>query len=269
MIKEKIVRRLSDDISVYDYIVVGDEGCFYAAFNNNIFEIVNMALLKNKKIRYITPILSTKQLNVMRKYLIDLSDQMQIKVVFNDTGLLYSLKNQIRDNKIIPVFGRILTKSIIDCPWHENIVFDENDDIKVALTGNTFCHFEKMKLLRTYNIKEIEVNLNHVHFIRELKCYKYLICARYDSFLISVGRCCYTAYWHNLSINNCDIEPQCDNKIYIKLDKKWSKKAKMFDYPNEEDKKYFDHIFVQGTKVMSDTIYNSNQYENIVDFLIY
>ena len=206
---------------------------------------------------------------MLKAYLILLSEQTQIKVVFNDTGLLYSLKKQILENKIIPVFGRILTKSIIDCQWYENIICDENNDVKNALSGNTFCHYAKMKVLEFYNIKEIEVNLNYVHFIQELKSYGYLISARFDNFLISVGRCCYTAYWNNLSIHTCMTEPQCGKKIYIELEKKWSKRTKMFEYPIEEDKKYFANIFIQGTKVMSDISDNVYQYENIIDFLIF
>ncbi|MFR7597489.1 MAG: hypothetical protein ACLUVI_10330 [Acutalibacteraceae bacterium] len=77
-------------------------------------------------------------------------------MTFNDWGLLYKCWPLIEKQQIIPVLGRIITRSITDCPWHTKILEAEQRSKEMALSS--FIHKSKLGILEKYKIKEIEVN---------------------------------------------------------------------------------------------------------------
>ena len=121
------------------------------------------------------------------------------KVTFNDWGLLYKCWPLIEKQQIIPVLGRIITRSITDCPWHTKILEAEQRSKEMALSS--FIHKSKLGILEKYKIKEIEVNaidpnaltFYHDHHIN-VTCYE-------NSRILSVARVCFHANFTILVLN--------------------------------------------------------------------
>lgn len=154
----------------------------------------------------------------------------------------------IEKQQIIPVLGRIITRSITDCPWHTKILEAEQRSKEMALSS--FIHKSKLGILEKYKIKEIEVNaidpnaltFYHDHHIN-VTCYE-------NSRILSVARVCFHAKFYDFSpesVCNCQ---SCSSECYhIELLQKCSRTTKMFCDATDRDKAYYDNLFVWGNIV--------------------
>lgn len=268
MIKEFIVNNICklDRMSHNDRIVVGDEGCYACAFNENTKAIIQKAIRKGIYIRYVTPILTEACVDIARNNIINIANQVNLKVVFNDYGFLYLLRDYIDAGKIIPVLGRVLAKSLIDCPWYDKIICNEDKEINRAILGSTLYHESKIRLLNDLGISEVEINHYSDSYLSELKQIGLNITTYENNRLITIGRSCYWAIWNAGDIKKCNLFPQCDNEIFITLEKKWSKKNKMYIASNVADKLLYDNLYVLGNKVYQRIINTVNT--SMVDYLI-
>lgn len=251
MNKEFFVKSIKDmDYSVtWSNITIGDEGCIYSVLNKGIKEIVLRAYDSGITVRFLTPFIPDKHMEEVYKIIEDISQKFTLKVTFNDYGLLFRCKSLIEMGKIIPVAGRILIRSVIDCPWYDDLLKHEHPELKKAITGYSLIHSSKWKVLRQFGISEIELNLVKSDSIQILKENGFHITGYARGNLISVGRFCYSARWENININQCVQKLECNNKIYIQLDKKWGKMKLMYEIANEESKELYKDIYVVGNKV--------------------
>ncbi len=240
---------LLDIIPFGNGVVLGDEGCYKCAFSKNNLCILSSAIHKDIPVRYVTPVLGQSHVEKARKILINITESTVLKTVFNDLGLMYALKDYICEGRIIPVLGRVLTKSLIDCPWYGDIIGNESLITKRAIVGSTFYHESKIDFFKNFGVCEIEMNYCEDRYLSELKRCGWKITVYQSDRLISVGRSCYWALWHDGDIDKCDGLPQCNENIYIELEKKWSSKNKMLTIPDLSDKKRYDSIYVRGNKV--------------------
>ena len=192
MTREYFMLHMDQDALVntrLDHIVLGNEGCALQAISPEVVENISFASQLGIKIRYLTPIVPNQYMQ--RFYQVINTLPQGSKVTFNDWGLLYKCWPLIEKQQIIPVLGRIITRSITDCPWHTKILEAEQRSKEMALSS--FIHKSKLGILEKYKIKEIEVNaidpnaltFYHDHHIN-VTCYE-------NSRILSVARVCFHA----------------------------------------------------------------------------
>ena len=244
MTREYFMLHMDQDALVntrLDHIVLGNEGCALQAISPEVVENISFASQLGIKIRYLTPIVPNQYMQ--RFYQVINTLPQGSKVTFNDWGLLYKCWPLIEKQQIIPVLGRIITRSITDCPWHTKILEAEQRSKEMALSS--FIHKSKLGILEKYKIKEIEVNaidpnaltFYHDHHIN-VTCYE-------NSRILSVARVCFHAKFYDFSpesVCNCQ---SCSSECYhIELLQKCSRTTKMFCDATDRDKAYYDNLFV-------------------------
>lgn len=198
-------------------VVIGSETCIYSALSHRWVE--DHMKDNTTSIRYLTPMIPEGYIEKTYIYIKNLCSDKRIKVTFNDYGLLYRCKELILSEAIIPVLGRVLTRSMIDCPWYHFILKNENDELKDATVGNTWNHESKWYILDDYHIREIEVNMildNSYNYLKEKNIY---ITAHTENTLLSVSKTCFSARYRGVPIPECCKQKLCDKKINMDLKK--------------------------------------------------
>lgn len=233
----------------YSGIVIGDEGCIYRALDNMWNEIFLNGIKEGVSIRYLTPIVPHKYVEKLYYKIQDLASIASFKVTFNDYGLLYLCKDLIARNKIIPVAGRILTRSILECPWYRRLLENESDELINVLSGYTFSHNAKLDFLKDCGINEIELNLRELGSLDLLKKQGIILTGHISNAIAAVGRNCYSARWYDLKKPECKSDIRCRNKLTIDVNQIWGKKRLMYEEPNEEMKTYYKGCFIKGNIV--------------------
>jgi len=262
---------LNDDVieSQSKGVVLGDEGCIYLCLHDSVLDWAKKCKKQQKAVRFLTPIVPDRYMEDIVKRIEDLSMIMQLKITFNDYGLLHRCSKLIENKNIIPVFGRVLTRSMLDCNWIKRLLTNESDKSIAALQEYSLMDNEKIKLLKEFHIQEIEVNY-HPEKIAELKEAVKLPIVIYNNQLLSVGRVCFSARYQQLKLPYCVECTECRKKLQFSVNKKWSKKRMCYDEPDEEFKQYMSKLYVQGNVVyrnIDDLCLNIPQ--NVIQELIY
>jgi hypothetical protein len=137
-------------------IGIGSESCFYKI--PTIEQIKELIEMTDKKIKIIFPFIAQKYLQIVK----DLFDQMieeklHLTVVLNDIGLIAYLKN--KNSSVIDVIaGRFFDWSYEMVPWNDNVLRDESLSCVDFLKKSRLHNDRKLELLKTLNIKGIELN---------------------------------------------------------------------------------------------------------------
>lgn len=251
MIVEKRVWNISQvhNMRITDGIVVGDEGCIYKVLANEVQELFAYAEEKKIPVRYLTPFVPDKFVDILYERICKFADRVELKVVFNDYGLLHRCKNLIAEGKIIPVLGRILTRSIIDCTWADKLLQNEEPELAKQVLGYSFLHDHKLELLQEYNIKEMEINIPAIEPIRNLDLKDVKIIIHKQESIVSVGRVCFAARYASVEIPDCLRTDICNNKIKFSLLKKWKRNTSTLLEAEEEYKKYYEDMYLKGNIV--------------------
>ena len=240
-------------------IVFGSETCVYKALNE---EVISTNVINMTNIRYVTPMIPEGYIEKMYRYIKKLVAYGELKVTFNDYGLLYRCRDLIQLKVIIPVLGRVLTRSIIDCPSYSFILQNESESLRKAIVGTTWNHESKLLLLKAYGIREIEVNMIYDESFCFLKQNGILLTAHSENILLSVGKSCFASRYMNKPIPYSCEEKLCDKKIEVELIKKW-KKGFYIDNKDLRDKLYIygNSVF---KKVQEDSLKNVDDFFDIV-----
>jgi hypothetical protein len=232
-----------------DGAAIGDEGCIYKVLSDNIISITSDLCEADIPIRFITPFVPDKYVEVLYERIKKLSDYGKIKVVFNDYGMLHKCKSLIEANKIIAVLGRILTRSIIDCPWGEQLLRNEEEDLSNVVLGFSTNHNSKKELFKEYGIEEIEINTPKLSSNTKLLYPDLKLTMYRRSSIMSVGRVCFTARYRDAVLPRCIEEKICNEEIDIELVKKWGKTISAYEDMNEYNKVGFDNLYIKGNIV--------------------
>lgn len=229
-------------------IVLGDEGCVYKALDETVPVQMKQGLNRGFSIRFVTSFVPDAYIEAMYERIELLSKIANIKVTFNDYGLLYRCKKLIESERITAVLGRLLTHSIIDCPWHGKLLRHEPPELAKAVTGQNFHHEAKISLISDMGVREIEVNaLDNSEIC--LDNWNIATAAYTDDILISVGRLCFAARWYDKILPECRTERLCERKIPVKLVRTWGKMKAMYNNPTEEVMNDYENLYVRGNIV--------------------
>lgn len=210
------------------HVVLGSEGCIWEATSKKMMERIRIASSQGKSIRYLTPIIPDDSIEKIVDVIKSLPPNS--KVTFNDWGLFQRFQNDFfKGNGIIPVLGRILTRSLSDCPWSEEIIGAESEENKELLRLNNFVHTSKLEFLHKYNVQEIEVNQIDLKSLLYLHSFGIKVTVYNSYYLLSVGRICFHAKLNNFSPRAiCRYAEDCVSKVYdVKMIQKFSRSSKM------------------------------------------
>lgn len=234
-------------------LVLGDEGCVHRAYDSRWISIFREGISKGLSIRYLTPTVPQKHVKELYAHIEALSLYGEFKVTFNDYGFLYACKELIEQKRVIPVLGRILTRSIFDCAWHKRLLENENSELVKAVAGHSFANNEKLELIRSFGIDEIEINLlSDDYTLAYFNEQKIRVTGYLSNSIVSVGRLCFAARWYKLGFPECNYDIYCKNKLTIELDEMWGRGRLMYEKPSEEMKGYFKGNYVRGNIVYSE-----------------
>lgn len=232
-----------------DGIVIGDEGCIYRALDPRWVPWVEQAEKRSQTVRYVTPPVPNKYTEELFQYIIKLAVISKIKVTFNDYGMLYCCKELIEKERIIPVLGRIITRSITDCPWNKELMRYEEPKLAMAVTGNNLAHLSKWEVFRKFCIREVELNMLHSLNKMQLDGGNLILTGYNSNALVSVGRVCFSARWQGLELPHCRNDVKCHKKLAIEINKKWGKMKLMYEEPSEQVKQKYQDLYVRGNIV--------------------
>ncbi len=230
-------------------IVLGDEGCIYKAMDEGWMETADKALKNGLAVRYLTPVVPECYVDKLYQRIKIMSAEAIIKVTFNDYGLLSLCRPLIERGQIIPVLGRILSRSVCECPWHKELLKYEEPELAAVVAANTLKHQAKIDIFNTYNIQEFELNQQEVSELKKYGFDNIKLTTYQSNRIIAVGRICYSARWYEMVLPECIKDRRCSNKLYIKLDKMWGKKRLMYEEPPEYMKGYYNKLYVTGNIV--------------------
>jgi hypothetical protein len=230
-------------------IVIGDEGCIYRTLIPNWLPWVDRANESGLTVRLETPPVPNNKVEELFSFIQKIAGKTNLKVTFNDFGMLYRCKELIEKTLIIPVVGRIITRSIMDCPWYDELLKHENPELTSAVTGGNFVHRSKWEILKRYNIHEIELNINYINNLERLRSSGLVLTGNLSNSLISVGRLCYSARWQGLMLPECCNDARCLRKLSIQLNQKWGKLKLIYENPSEPVKDKYRDLFVRGNAV--------------------
>jgi|GEM_PF-669202 len=245
--------------SDYETVVLGNEGCIYLCTNDSILSDVRHIISKGNNIRFVTPIVPNKYICRLQTFIQEISNESIIKVTFNDFGLLYACRELIYKKRIIPVCGRVITRSMIDCYWIEKLIEGETEEIQRELKQYNFSNKMKAEFIKEFNIAELEINYHEPYFLELVnKCNMNITIYKCNN-LLSIGRVCFQARYYGHSLHNCNIDCFCKNNLEFRLNSLWSKKeSKFIDNINH----FPTNVYLHGNVVYERCNIGISQYSN-------
>lgn len=243
-------------------VVLGSELCPLGAVDSYQKKLVKAAICQEKNLRFVTPITPQAYVNMLVKMIYDLP--VATKVTFNDFGLLFACKSIIKSKKIFPVLGRIITRSLIDCPWFDKIIKNE-EGLGDLLSLNNMTFDAKIAFLREWNINEIEVNNCPTESLRYFHDNNILV-AQYERYnLLSVSRICFHMKMNQRSTSFCNEHMNCSSTLKsVEMTNYYSNNLKLLKQCCGSE--YFGHnaVVLDGNALLiENTGYNPE-----IDFII-
>jgi hypothetical protein len=176
------------------------------------------------ELRFLTPIVPDACFGRLFDCLEELGGIRPFKVTFNDYGLLHRCRHRIKQGRILPVAGRILTRSSLDCAWRDDLFNGGADDKRDMILRYNMQNGMKNIFFGQFAIQELEVNYYPGHFDRLLADQPLALYVHQNQNLLSVGRACFYARMERHPVQGCLEEPACKQSKHIAMKSLWSKK---------------------------------------------
>jgi len=185
---DQVANHRSHDANIISF---GSESCAipFLDINNHWDVFLNLFDL-GVRLKVVTPRISQNELaetiNLLSK-IINL--QREIDIVINDWGLLqFCLKNKDHLNVHI---GRQLCRSLLDCPWHQEILDNESTEVGAIISSHPYSSVEKIKALCIQGVKGLELNALFRGFdFQPILDFHLEIAVHLENYLLTCGRTC-------------------------------------------------------------------------------
>ena len=241
--------RTGDDNRVDDLIMInpdtigiGDEGCYYR------LPAVEKALAVKQKIeragirfRLITPKIFQNHFDEVIYLIRRLSESgKNYHLTVNDLGLLHIC----REKGILPDYvtlGRGMTRSFMECPWYENLLRDEEEELQRTIIQNYMAHKVKLDFFNQYGVNAIEANMvnEQEDAYGNIVDNGWKVNVHYGYMTVSVARICQTAKYHR--INPPDCFEKCSERLTLQMTQIHTKRTN-FKISEEAGKRVPDFI---------------------------
>ncbi|MGD9210590.1 MAG: hypothetical protein PVI90_07430 [Desulfobacteraceae bacterium] len=190
-----------------DCIGIGSETCVHQLFPAaKLLKRLERIFSSGRMGRVITPLIPNPYIEKVADLIRQIIQlEFPIAISVNDYGLLYKCRSLHRRGEQEFCIGRLLAKSVDNWPWKDQIVKDEEPNIKDNLLQNNCCYNRKLEFLKQYGVSSVELNLkpSQLKYLNVLEKYEFKILVHIDYILLAVSRSCPIVRQHKLSIPDC------------------------------------------------------------------
>ncbi len=175
---------------------------------------------------------------------------LPLNIVVNDWGTLHYLVSQQNLPHVSFSLGRQLVYSLMNCPWYEDILQNETDDIRKAYLQVNVDSDSILALLQQYGVKEIDLDMGPgmQESIQSLRKEGIAINAFLDYAMASMSRSCHTVRAYNESVGNCGY--LCNEAIYIEPRQRWNRFEDTMIRIAKENRQKLGELIVYGNIVV-------------------
>lgn len=151
-----------DDINpaVYpnmDILGIGSESCPVPLFQQELPEKIAETIRQGMPVKLVTPRIAQKDINKMAGLLQAIQKKGHpIDIVINDWGLFYYCSK--RKDLFHMHIGRQLCRSLLDCPWNEEIGHNETESVKGIIAGHPYADRGRLDYLLENGVVGVELN---------------------------------------------------------------------------------------------------------------
>lgn len=238
-----------------DIISFGSESCTIPVLEiNNSWNMFLQIIGSDKRVKIVTPRISqsdiSSMLNLLNKII---TLRRKLDIVINDWGIFYFCLRNIEHFNIH--LGRQLSRSLLDCPWHNEILNNEKKITQEILTKHLF----DVDTLKENGVSGIELNrlLPEIYYdsFNGLE-----ISVHQNEYLLTCGKICLSKRIYPKK----DCHELCNRRITIEPVGKWfgffNNRVPFSDY----EKSLLEGMNLTGKKVVmpqknidfSSSIYN-------------
>lgn len=244
-----------------DKISYGVEGCYLLLPDKNeLAEMIDSCTEMNKIFKLVLPKATESAMDRIVdtiRYIEQLNTRVEITV--NDFGVL-SVISQMNNMDIY--LGHMLNYSLQACPWNENLLRDESDEIMdIVLDTNNDNKF-KLGIMQDMKVKGIDCDAwkNGYDSLLRIKNYGFQVSVCYKRVSVSFSRTCPTAKYFDKPVAEAECREQCrlSKPLNINLSKLWQtdEYGQRYEDAKEGIADYFN-LYVDGN-----WIYREDDTEN-------
>lgn len=140
-----------------DILSIGSESCPIPLFQENLVDAITAIIRKGIPIKLVTPRVTQKDIQKVLSVLLEIKKRgLSIDIVINDWGLFFYC-SQWRESFRMHI-GRQLCRSLLDCPWHEEIVQNEKESVRQIISEHPYTDSERLDFLRQKGVVGVELN---------------------------------------------------------------------------------------------------------------
>ena len=228
-----------------DIISFGSESCVipFLDINNHWEAFLKLFDLKIR-LKIVTPRISQSELsNTINLLFRIMTLRKPIDIVVNDWGILqFCFKNKDYFNIHI---GRQLCRSLLDCPWHREILDKESSETSKIIASHPFSNMKKIKMLQVQGVKGLELNALFKSFdLQPIIDLNLEIAVHYETYLLTCGRTCLS----KRIVPNGKCRSICEETFQLKPSGKWLNYFENREDFNDYEKSMLSDLAVNGKK---------------------
>lgn len=249
MLIEQRIKWLDIDVisSEADIVGLGDESCIYPFLNINAHWCDFLRVLESDfRIKIILPRVSQNELsevlNLLQKMI---ALKRNIEFVLNDWGILFFLTHI--DSSVTVHIGRQICRTLLDCPWHDEILQNETQAIRKIISSHPFSDIERLTLLKKNGVQGLEMNAIFSKDLFEFFSEQNMeTAADGDSYLLTCGKVCLIR--RIMADKPC--QNICNNKVDIAMSGKWLNSFEHTKPLSSYEKTLLRGMSISGRKVI-------------------
>jgi hypothetical protein len=229
-----------------DIISFGSESCVIPFLDiNNHWEVFLSLIDLGIRLKLVTPRISQSELpdtiHLLHKII---ALRRPIDIVLNDWGIMqFCFQNKDRFNIHV---GRQLCRSLLDCPWHREILDNESSDVGEIIASHPFSNMGKIKSLHIQGVKGLELNaLSRSFNLQTVIDLDLEIAVQYETYLLTCGRTCLT----KRIVPDRECRNLCEGIFQLEPSGKWLNYFENRDAFNGYEKTMLSGLAVNGKKV--------------------
>lgn len=230
-----------------DIVSFGSEGCLVPVLHiDRCWPLFLTLLEKKERLKIVTPRISQNEL----RNVIDLLDRIfalniPLDIVINDWGILKYCS--IRKSVFKIHIGRQLSRSLVDCPWHDEILRNEKIGVQEIMKEHPFNSTRWIKTFEEIGVVGIELNsLERGMNLNFLFGSNMEVSIHEKNYLVTCGRTCLA----QKMVQNVPCHELCDKQYELVLAGKWCNVFQSQDEVSEYEKGLLNGLSVSGKKVL-------------------
>ena len=174
-----------------DILSIGSESCLVPLFQENLVDAITAMIKKGMPIKLVTPRVAQKDIQKVLSILLEIKKRgLSIDIVINDWGLFFYC-SQWQETFRMHI-GRQLCRSLLDCPWHGEIIANETDNVRQVISEHPYTDSERLDFLQQKGVVGVELNAVGGGDLttKRIKAAGFQVAVHCDEYLLSCGAVC-------------------------------------------------------------------------------